>query len=70
MSCEVGQQIQKHEDLCREQAHQAFARNRNSMLGLAHSSAATEYNRAFDLHVRLGCAECGMENEVRELARG
>jgi hypothetical protein len=69
MLCDVGKQIQKHEDLCREYAHQAFAGNRNSMLGLAHASAATEYNRAFDLHVRLGCDECGMENEVREFAR-
>jgi hypothetical protein len=70
MSCEVGQQLQKHEDLCREQAHKAFAGSRDSLLGLGHSSAAVEYHRAFDLHVRMGCEACGMENEVREFARG
>lgn len=68
MSCETGKQLQKHEDLCREYAHLAFASDRDSLIGLAHSSAATDYHRVFDVHVRMGCSACGMENEVREFA--
>jgi hypothetical protein len=67
MLCEVGKELQKHEDLSRGYANAAFASDRNSLIGLAHAQAATDYYRVLDMHIRNGCEECGLSQ--RRIAR-
>ena len=70
--CPIGEELAKAETEARHKASEAFRQNRNSMLGLGHSQAATSYASTYELHIRLDhCDRCGSaysESFVKEVA--